>query len=185
MREIEIKIRATNLDAIKTKLEQLGCKLSDPITQHDTIYSLAANTQEEWKESKEGHVVMRIRRQGGSIEFNLKKQKTNELDNLEYETEITNPDDMHKILVELGYVPQVEVKKVRRKCKLEHYEICLDEVEKLGSFVEIEELASDDANPEEIQKKLIEVLESLGLSREHVETRGYDTQIYQSAIRES
>jgi len=179
MREIEVKIRTKDLDLVKTQLEERGCQLSESLVQHDVIYSLEANAKKEWEDSKEGNVVMRIRRQGDSTEFNLKKQKTNELDNLEYETKISNPDDMHKILAELGYVPQVEVKKVRRKCKLEDYEICLDEVERLGSFVEIEKLAPEDADPEEIQKKLIEMLESLGLSRDDIETRGYDTQMYQ------
>lgn len=180
MREIEVKVRAKDLNSVREKLEQMGCEFSEPIEQHDAIYSLAANAQEEWKESKEGHVVMRIRRQGESSEFNLKKQQSGgELDNLEYETEVSNPDAVHSILKELGYEPQVEIKKKRVKCKLDKYEVCLDEVERLGSFVEIEELAPDDANPQEIQEKLMKILEDLGLSREDMETRGYDTQIYQ------
>lgn len=175
-----MKVRVSNLDQVKVRLEELGCKLSAPIEQHDVIYSLAENAEQEWEEAKAGDIVVRIRRQGDTAEFNLKKQMTSgELDNLEYETEINNPDDMHKILLELGYVPQVEVKKVRRKCKLENYEVCLDEVEELGSFVEIEELAPDNVDAGEIQEKLTRVLESLGLSREDLETRGYDTQIYQ------
>jgi adenylate cyclase class IV len=45
--------------------------------------------------------------------------------------------------------------------------------------VEIEKLTNDDANPEEVREELFNELESLGLSREDEETRGYDTQIYQ------
>ena len=179
MREIEIKIRTEDLDSVRNKLEERGCTFSDPIEQHDAIYSLAADGKKAWEESKEGNTVMRVRRQGDSSEFNLKKQLSGgELDNLEYETKVSNPDAVHLILKELGYEPQVEVKKRRIKCKLDKYEICLDEVERLGSFVEIEELTSDDVDPKEIQEKLIGILEDLGLSRENIETRGYDTQVY-------
>src|SRR3989344_14768 len=177
MREIEIKIRTNNLNAIKQKLAERVCVRSEPISQHVQIYSRVGST-EEWENSKEGHVVMRIRRMPQGAEFNLKMQRSNEMDNLEYETKIDDPDAMHQILAILGYAPQVTVKKLRRKGKLADYEICLDEVEELGSFVELEKLTSDDANPEVVKKELLKVLELLGLSKNDEETRGYDTQIY-------
>jgi predicted adenylyl cyclase CyaB len=73
----------------------------------------------------------------------------------------------------------VEVRKVRRKGKLDNDEICLDEVEGLGGFIELERLADDDANPENVAEDLYQKLESLGLSRRDEEKRGYDTQIFQ------
>jgi adenylate cyclase class IV len=51
-------------------------------------------------------------------------------------------------------------------------------VERLGAFVELEKLTDDDADPVQVQEELMQVLESLGLSRKDQETRGYDTQIY-------
>lgn len=41
---------------------------------------------------------------------------------------------MHNMLLLMGYVPQVEVKKSRRKGKLGEYGVCMDTVEKLGNF---------------------------------------------------
>jgi len=179
MREIEIKIRTDKLEEVRYKLEQMGCEFSGPIVQEDAIYALASNAGQEWESSKEGSTVMRIRRQNDSAEFNLKKQQSGgELDNLEYETKVSNPDAVHAILAELGYKPQVEVKKIRIKCKFKDYEICLDKVDRLGSFVEIEKLVEESTEPDEVQKELIEVLESLGLSKDDMETRGYDTQVY-------
>ncbi len=178
MWEIEVKVRAKNLEDIAQKLSEAGCALSAPLHQYDTIYSYGESTS-EWETSKEGHIVMRIRRENDRAEFNLKQQRSNELDNLEYETEVNDPQAMQKILLTLGYRPQVEVKKVRRKTKYGEYEICLDEVERLGAFVEIEKLAEDDADPKEAQEELMKTLESLGLKREDQEMRGYDTQIFQ------
>jgi adenylate cyclase class 2 len=156
---------------------QAGCKLSEPIRQHDLIYSKAGST-EEWEDSKVGHIVMRMRRQDNDSIFNLKQQRSTELDNLEIETKVADADAIHKILEILGYSPQVEVKKIRRKGKVGEYEICLDEVEGLGSFVELEKLTSEDVDPEQVQEELLKTLESFGLSRIDRETRGYDTQIY-------
>lgn len=178
MREIEIKIKVKDLEEVQRRLEERGCIFSDPISQRDVVYSKGGST-EEWQSSKEGDIIMRIRYLEGRAEFNLKQQRSSEMDNIEYETEVKDPESMHKILVTLGYAPEVEVKKMRRKGKLGEYEICLDEVEKIGSYIEIEKLTSDDADPEEVKEELFQVLESIGLSRSDEETRGYDTQIFQ------
>ena len=178
MREIEIKLKVNNLEDIEKKLLEEGCILSEPIKQHDKIYSKNGAT-DVWQTSKEGQIVMRIRSMGHKAEFNLKQQKSGEMDNLEYETEIKSPEAIHQILLILGYTPEVEVKKIRRKGKLGGYEICLDTVEQLGTFVELEKMTSDDDNPEVVRDELFKKLESLGLSRDDEETKGYDTQIYQ------
>lgn len=178
MREIEVKLKARDLEALQKKLEARGCALSAPIRQHDVIYSRAGSTV-EWEESKQGHIVMRVRRMDNKAEFNLKEQRSSEMDNIEYETEVKNPEAMEKILSVLGYAPQVEVEKIRRKGKLGEYEICLDQVKELGNFVEIEKLTDDEANPDNVREELFGVLEDLGLSRSDEEKRGYDTQMYQ------
>ena len=116
MREIEIKLRVKSLENIEKRLVEQGCVLSEPIHQHDVIYSKVGNS-EVWKSAKEGDFVLRIRHLKDSAEFNLKQQKSSEMDNLEYETEVKNPEAIHQILLILGYNPEVEVKKIRRKGK--------------------------------------------------------------------
>lgn len=177
MREIEIKLKANNFEEIEKKLKEKDCFLSEPISQHDVIYSLK-NASDEFEETKEGDVIIRIRHLKNTAELNLKQQRSNEMDNLEYETEVKDPDATHKILQTLGWQPVIEVKKIRRKGKLGKYEICLDQVEKLGTFVELEKLTDDDADPETVREELFKELELLGLSRNNEETMGYDTQIY-------
>jgi len=177
MREIEVKLRANNFEEVEKKLKEKGCVLSEPISQHDVIYSLK-NSTEEFESAKEGDNIIRIRHLKDKAILTLKQQRSNELDNLEYETEVKDPDEMHNILITLGWGPVVEVNKIRKKGKLGEYEICLDQVEKLGTFVELEKLTRDDANPEEVMEELFTVLESLGLSRKDREIRGYDTLVY-------
>ena len=178
MREIEVKLRVKDLHVIAEKLAACGCVLSAPIRQHDTIYTPAGST-EEFSNAKEGDIIPRIRRgDGPTVEFNLKRQRSSEGDNIEYETEVKDADAIHGILVALGYKPEVEVKKVRRKGKLGEYEICLDDVEGLGTFVELEALVPDDADPNAVRENLFKALDPLGLSRTDEEVRGYDTLLF-------
>ena len=182
MREIEIKLKSDNFEEIEEKLKENGCVLSEPINQHDVIYSHKSG-MDEFESAKEGDVIIRIRYLKNMAQLNLKQQRSGEMDNLEYETEITDPKATHSILTTLGWFPVVEVKKLRRKGKLGEYEICLDQVEKLGNFIELEKLTSDDADPEAVREELFKKLESLGLSRNNEEARGYDTQIYRLELK--
>lgn len=177
MREIEIKFKVKDPMAIEKKLGEMNCVLSKPISQHDILYSKGGST-EEWQEPKEGNVVVRIRRQDSGAEFNLKQQRTSESDNLEYETKVDDADALHNILLTLGYSPEIEVRKMRRRGKLSAYEICLDQVEELGNFLEIEKLTDDDTNPDAVRTELFRAIEPLGLTPADEEMRGYDTQIF-------
>ena len=178
MREIEVKLKVADLEALEQKLKDRGCVFSAPINQHDTVYSRGDSTS-EWEESKEGDIILRIRKQDDKTEFNLKQQKSSELDNLEYETKVEDPKALHQILLTIGWHPEVEVKKIRRKGKLDKYEVCLDEVESLGGFVELEKLTDENTDPIKVQEELLQVLESFGIPRSDLEVRGYDTMIFQ------
>jgi len=178
MREIEIKLRVKNLNQIEEELARQGCTLSPPIHQHDTVYSLKGS-RNEFDRSQEGDIIIRIRRQDDKAELTLKQQRSNESDNLEYESEIKNPDAVHQMLLLLNWYPATEVKKIRRKGKLGLYEICLDRVEELGDFIEIENMADENADPKLIRRELFAAAAPFGLSPADEETRGYDTQIFQ------
>jgi len=82
---------------------------------------------------------------------------------------------------ELGRPPVFASKLTALLCevKFKEYEICLDRVEKLGDFVEIEKMTEDSADPKEVRKELFDVMKQFGFSEKDEETRGYDTQIYQ------
>lgn len=178
MREIEIKLRVKDRSALEKELTARGCALSLPIHQRDTVYSRGGDTS-AWEKMKEGHVVLRIRRDDRGASFTLKQQRSHELDNAEYETRIEDPEALHQSLLILGFAPEIEVKKVRRTGKLDDDEICLDQVEELGNFVELERLTNENVDPVRVAEELYQKLESFGLSRRDEEKRGYDTQLYQ------
>lgn len=179
MREIEIKLRASNLDSIEQQFKDKGWVFSDPIFQHDVVYSSVANNEAYDRLEKEGYIAIRIRYQNNKATLTLKKQLSSEMDNLEYESVVENPKNIHEILLALGWKPEVEVKKTRKKAKLGEYELCLDRVEGLGDYLEIEKLTDDDVDPTKVVAELYGILEPFGLSKEDEESKGYDTLMWQ------
>jgi adenylate cyclase class 2 len=172
MREIEIKLKVGNIDELEKKLTGAGCIFSQPISQHDTVYTY--DNSISFQEAKEGHIAIRIRHEDDKFQLNLKQQRSNQLDNIEYETEVKDANEVHQMLLVLGWKPETEVKKIRKKAKMGEYEICLDRVEKLGDYIELEKMADENANPEEVRKELFEILKPFGLSEKDEEINGYD-----------
>jgi adenylate cyclase class 2 len=72
----------------------------------------------------------------------------------------------------MGYKMANRVVKNRRKGMVGEYEICLDEVEDLGTFIEVEKMAEEDI--EQVRKELLDFTISLGVSLEDEVKRGYD-----------
>ena len=178
MREIEIKLKVNDSDAIEKQLKKQGCIFSKEIKQRDVVYS-SKNNSSEFDNAKEGHIAIRIRYEDDVAKLTLKQQRSYEMDNIEYETEIKKPDEIHQMLSILGWKPEVEVKKTRKKGKLGEYEVCLDRVEELGDYIELEKLIDDDASPDEARNELFQALKPFGLSEKDEENKGYDTKIYQ------
>ena len=78
----------------------------------------------------------------------------------------------------LGFHEVLYVSKKRTKCKYEDMEICLDEIDGLGSFVEVEKMTNED-DTQKIRKELFEFLKTLGIKEEDQVQKGYATMIYE------
>ena len=73
----------------------------------------------------------------------------------------------------LGFREMVTVKKHRERFVFKgDFEICLDSVEDLGYFIEIESLR-DFGGVEKTRGKLLEFAEALGLKDQRMDKRGY------------
>ncbi|TAK96314.1 class IV adenylate cyclase [Patescibacteria group bacterium] len=174
MREIEVKARVDNFEPIIKKLESLGCSLSQPIIQDDQVFLQAGIG---FGDLTAGINVLRIRRQEQKNIFTLKIRGTRELDSVERETEISDPDKLEEILKYLGYREVMRLRKSRRKCQHGELEICLDEVEGLGKFIEAEKMV-EDGDGGEIQNELFNFLVTLGAEKDSRVSSGYDILMY-------
>jgi len=174
MREIEIKIRLQNKERFLKKIAEQGVVLSSPATQRDQVFSVpgvdgAAKNDAPWlrirTETKDG-VISRI--------FTLKKSVTNQMDSIEHETEITDSNELAKIIDHLGFVPYSDTTKTRQKARYGDIELCVDQVEGLGDFAEAEKLTEENADYEAVSGELWRLLESFGATRADHITDGYD-----------
>jgi adenylate cyclase class 2 len=97
---------------------------------------------------------------------------------MEHEVEINDPEEMKSIIKLVGFEELSYVNKTRQKCKYNGLEICFDEIDELGSYIEVEKLGDDSDGPK-IQTELFEFLKSLGIKDEDRATTGYDVLIAQ------
>jgi adenylate cyclase, class 2 len=169
MREVEVKAILVNRDVTLRKLQELGCVLGEPVIQKDTVYipKGAVMPVESYTN------VLRIREQQGKYILTLKQPVTNQLDCIERELEILDAQAMADIIEYLGFFKVSYVEKYRQKCKYQHYEICLDEVKDLGSFIEVEKMV-EDSEADGVQGELLTFLETLGVSKNNQVFDGYD-----------
>jgi adenylate cyclase, class 2 len=168
VREIEVKYRIDDLEALLTALKIRGIELSDPISQDDQAYAPA-----HWQfgDSKLGVSFLRLRTTRGRHYFTLKQPIGNAQACLEYETEVADRAAMHAAALHMGYKPTVQIIKTRRTATLDNCALCVDDVEGIGGFLELERLTTDDADTTAEQAELAAFIDSLGIAA----TRTHDT----------
>jgi len=91
----------------------------------------------------------------------------------EHEVTVNSKEEMRQILSLMSYQEAVRINKTRVTTKYNGCEICIDEVEGLGSFVEMEKL-TESGDAEKIQEELFQFFISLGIDRQDRVTKGYD-----------
>lgn len=173
MREIELKFRVDNLDIFLEKLRSLGCEISDYINQADTIYVENLDNTD----SVEGSIWLRVRQVNDKIEMNYKRQAAKKSESQEIEFGVDDYEKANSFLKALGYNEWVRVNKRRRYSKYENANICIDEVERLGSFVEIEYLIDEDDKNANYEEELLKIAEHLGIDTSKQINSHYDTMI--------
>lgn len=171
MREIEIKARVEDAKNVLASLSENGVLVGEPVTQHDVVYARPGARDNDPKEN-----WLRIRTEGGirSI-FTLKRSiSADQLDSIEHETEVSDPDELAKIIDYLGYQLYSDLTKTRQKVRVGDVEVCFDKVESLGVFIEVEKLTDDTADAKAVKKELWDMLKQFGISERDEVTDGYD-----------
>ncbi|MER5703837.1 CYTH domain-containing protein [Micromonospora sp. NPDC002296] len=174
VREIEVKYRVAEPAALVRALHDRGAVFSAPVRQDDQAY--AANGW-SYGQSKAGAAFARLRTENGRHTFCVKKPLDNELACAEHETEVLGRAEMHAAILAMGFYPTMRIVKTRRTARLDHMLLCLDEVDGLGAFFEIEAMISGDRPAAEVQQDLDRFARSLRVELER------STETYDSLIR--
>lgn len=171
MREIEIKVKVSDPQKLLDALSEQGIELGPPHTQHDVVYgppgAQGAEQQANW---------LRIRTvSNGDIYFTLKRSVTGQLDSIEHEVKVDNADELRSIIENLGYELFSDLTKTRRVSHVgDDIEICFDEVDNLGFFIEAEKLVEHNGDRDKIVAELWTLFEELDLSKDDEVNEGYD-----------
>ena len=84
---------------------------------------------------------------------------------------------MHCAILAMGFSPTVRIVKLRRTGTLGDLVLCVDELEGLGVFLEVERMVPDDVPGEAVQDELSRFVASLGIETERT------GQTYDSLVR--
>lgn len=179
MREIEIKVRLQDKEGLLAVLAGKGVALGEPVHQRDQVFGLPGEAGGDGNTAPWLRVRTETRGYGENETkralFTFKRSVTGQLDSIERETEVGDPDVMIAIVKELGFVPFSDLSKIRQTGKLDDIEVCIDSVEGLGDFMELEQLADEDVDPAAIVNGLWGKMAELGITSRHDEVRdGYD-----------
>jgi adenylate cyclase class 2 len=176
--EVEAKYRVGDLGELIAVLAARQVTLSEPLAQDDQAYAPGGWS---YGMSKVGVPFARLRTVEKRHLFTVKQPVDNEMACLEHECEVSDRDEMHAALVTMGWVPTVRIVKQRRTASWDGVAVCLDVVDGLGAFVEVERMVSPAESGEQVQAGLDAMVRSLGVAVLRV-TDTYDTLIRNLAL---
>ena len=145
--EVEQKFPVARLQEAEKRLVAAGARFSQPVVQVDRYFAHPARDFAQTDEA------LRIRQSGDRIVITYKGPKLDHSTKSREEIELPLPsadstvDDFTSLLVAIGFSPVAEVRKTRRTADLQRgewsVEVAVDDVDHLGSFVELEVLVSE------------------------------------------
>jgi adenylate cyclase class 2 len=165
--EVEIRFRlGANRDAILGALAKLSWQPTEK-REVDTYFceqQLVASGQ-----SAAAPYIIRIRNssQDSVLAYKSFREKGSWI---ELETGISNAEAMEQILNYLSHVQYLRIKKHRLTGRIDTIEINLDEIDDLGSFIEMELVST---NVETARNELISFAKKIGVAENDIEQRGY------------
>jgi adenylate cyclase class 2 len=167
MLEVEVKYRAADRAAVTDRLHALGATRAEERTDEDHYFN---GPDRDFKQTDE---AFRLRRIGTENRLTYKGPKREAATKTRTEIEVRLADgddtaaDTTRMLVSLGYRPVAVVRKRRAVYHVEGrgpgIEVCVDDVEGVGSFVEVEVVA-DESRFEEAKAAVLGLAAELGLT---------------------
>jgi adenylate cyclase class 2 len=163
--EVEAKYRVRDAAAVIIALGRHGIRLSPSVRQDDQAYAPAS-----WRFGmpKVGVPFARLRTQHDQHLFTVKRPVSNELACVEHETAVSDRGQMHGALLAMGFAPTVRIVKSRRTGRWGPVSLCLDIVDGVGVFLELERLLDPDGAGDVAQSELDRLARSLGVDGHRV-----------------
>jgi adenylate cyclase class 2 len=166
--EVEQKFRTTDHEAVSKRLLELGAKAGEPLEQEDDYLS---HPSRDFAVTGE---AFRLRRAGDRNAITYKgpklegPTKTRREIEIEFASGAESLAQMRTLFECLGFRPVAIVRKVRTPYHLSYggreFEVALDQVEGLGTFVEVETIVKGDDELPKAQEAVVGLARELGLT---------------------
>lgn len=162
--EIEIKCYCDDDDRIRKLLSESGAGFIEKRKESDLYFNHPSRNFGETDEA------LRLRNVNGKCRITYKGPKVSRTTKarIEHETEAGDFNILRNILLSLGFTESGLVEKEREVFSYRNMEVTIDNVDGLGTFVEIEKIGE---LKDEIEKELFDTAAVLGLTR--FERRSY------------
>lgn len=172
--EVEIKAPLDEIESIEKKLHDLGAIFQAKIRQSD-IYFQHPNRNFAITDE-----ALRIRETDQSAFLTYKGPKIDSTTKTreEIELEIENPKYFEEILKRLGFITVIRVNKSRKIYNLDKFTICLDSVNELGFFIEIETEVLQYSDIPLAKDEAFSILKQLNIPRKKLERLSYLELLY-------
>lgn len=165
MIEVEVKAHVGNFKDVKLKLDEIDAKETIREHQIDTYFN-----NPSYRDFAKTDEALRIRRttinndksrvfityKGAKLDETSKTRK-------ELEMKIEDPNLMSSILESLGFKPAADVEKERTTYIFNEFIISLDNVLKVGKFVEIEKEMKEGENFDSALDEIFKIYKKLGI----------------------
>lgn len=184
MIEIEVKLRIKDVAVLEKKLLEQGYKLIETLRETDTYFDGGING------IKKSGQALRVRRtfncvtgkEQSAITFKGEKIDAVSMARLELETVVESGEVAERILCALGFYPvQPIVVKIRKILRNGDICACLDDVQGLGTFLELEIMAeSEEARPAALER-IAGILNNIGYTMDDTTRMSYLSQLQEQA----
>ena len=172
--EVEIKFAIDSPEEMALRLTAIGADAGATVNQEDRYFNHPARDFNDTDEA------LRIRTAAGQNQLTFKGPRVDSVSKTREEIEVALPDGesstgkLLEVLERLGFGESLIVRKKRTIWHLVYQslpvEICLDFVDDLGTYVELESIAAE-VERESVRDKLMELAEQLNLT--NAERRSY------------
>lgn len=170
MIEVEVKFRIADKERIANKLKELGFIAAEPVRQSDKVFLVKSDSFETFTP---GDPITRIRIVNGVSSMTLKRAINTSGDSVEHEMTVNPASAAEGLLLEMGYKAVADVDKTRTEYRRDDTTVALDEVSKLGEFLEIE-IVCNEVEAVKARDRVMATANDLGLSEVDIVTKKYD-----------
>ncbi|MFQ5833019.1 MAG: class IV adenylate cyclase [Candidatus Thorarchaeota archaeon] len=174
--EVEVKIPVGNLEQLGDSLEHIGAERLNSETQIDTYYDHPCRAFQQTDEairlrsripySRRSSEPVDESRPLYELTYKGSKFDPSSKTRVELSVGLDELDIAKSILTHLGFKPVAEIVKKRVFYSLDDLTLSLDDIERVGEFLELERVVTSKNEIEPVRAKMFQILIKLGLDPE-------------------